>query len=302
MNYKSRITNHELSIRNLSVFWFFVFAISTSSFGQESCELNKLKVNELKNGINEFNLLSSISKIDSLFSLDVNCFSEFEKSTGYNDLSELVYKLNPSSELIYSLSEKAIKHGFISAVLLEYSQNQWLKKVSPSDYNRLELLSDSLFFVKYPNANVNLAKTIRSMVRKDQQIRLEHRNTNPSDSIRCDSLLYEMKKIDDLNEYLLDSLFTIYGYPGYSLVGCEHNSCYLIFQHMGTEFQVKKIHLLEEAIEKKELYQDIHPLIDKVLYKKYGVTLYGTHYSNQPPEKELKVINYYLALLSLKLQ
>ena len=40
----------------------------------------------------------------------------------------------------------------------------------------------------------------------------------------------------------------------------------------------------------------------KVLYKKYGVTLYGTHYSNQPPEKELKVINTYLTLLNLKLQ
>ena len=285
-----------------NIFLIFVFAISTSSFGQESCELNKLKVNELKNGINKSNLLSSIATIDSLFLLEVNCFSEFEKSTGYNDLSELVYKLNPSSELIYSLSEKAIKNGYPNAVLLEFSQNQWLRKVCPNDFNRLEHLSDSLFFAKYPNANVNLAKTIRSMVREDQRIRLEHRNTNPSDTIRCDSLLFEMKKTDDLNELLLDSLFTIYGYPGYSLVGCEHNSCYLIFQHMGTEFQVKEIHLLEEAIDKQELYQDIHPLIDKVLYKKYGVTLYGTHYSNQPPEKELKVINTYLTLLNLKPQ
>jgi hypothetical protein len=67
-------------------------------------------VSELKNGLNESNLLSSIATIDSLFLLKVNCFSEFEKSTGYNDLSELVYKLNPSSELIYSLSEKAIKN------------------------------------------------------------------------------------------------------------------------------------------------------------------------------------------------
>lgn len=294
--------NYKFGIRNLSVFWFFVFAISISSFGQERCELNKLKVIELKNGINKSNLQSSISTIDSLFSLEMKCFSEFEKSTGYNDLSELVYKLNPSSELIYSLSEKAIKNGYPNAVLLEFSQNQWLRKVSPSDYNRLEHLSDSLFFAKYPNANVNLAKTIRSMVREDQRIRLEHRNTNPSDTIRCDSLLFEMKTIDDLNEYLLDSLFSIYGYPGYSLVGCEHNSCYLIFQHMGTEFQVKEIHLLEEAFDKQELYQDLHPLIDKVLYKKYGVTLYGTHYSNQPPEKELKVINTYLTLLNLKLK
>ncbi len=294
--------NYKFGIRNLSVFWFFVFAISISSFGQERCELNKLTVIELKNGINKSNLQSSISTIDSLFSLEMKCFSEFEKSTGYNDLSELVYKLNPSSELIYSLSEKAIKNGYPNAVLLEFSQNQWLRKVSPSDYNRLEHLSDSLFFTKYPNANVNLAKTIRSMVREDQRIRLEHRNTNPSDTIRCDSLLFEMKKIDDLNEYLLDSLFSIYGYPGYSLVGCEHNSCYLIFQHMGTEFQVKEIHLLEEAFDKQELYQDLHPMIDKVLYKKYGVTLYGTHYSNQPPEKDLKVINYYLSLLNLKLK
>jgi len=292
--------NYKFGIWNQLVFWFFVFSISTFSFGQESCELNKLKVIELKNGINESNLLTNIATIDSLFSHEMNCFSEFEKSTAYNDLSELVFKLKPASELIYSLSEKAIKNGYLNSVLLEFSQNQWLKKVSPNDYKDLERLSDSLFFMKYPNANVNLAKTIRSMVREDQRIRLEHRNTNPSDTNRCDSLLFEMKNTDDLNELRLDSLFTIYGYPGYSLVGCEHNACYLIFQHMGTEFQVKQIHLLEEAIDKQELYQDIHPLIDKVLYKKYGVTLYGTHYSNQPPEKELKVINTYLTFLNIK--
>lgn len=294
--------NYKFGIRNPLFFWFFVFSISTFSFGQESCELNKLKVKELTNALNESNLLTSIATIDSLFSREMKCFSEFERSTGYNDISELVYKLNPSSELIYSLSEKAIKNGYLNAVLLEFSQNQWLRKVSPNDYKHLERLSDSLFFMKYPNANVNLAKTIRSMVREDQRIRLEHRNTNPNDSVQCDSLLLEMKRIDDLNEFLLDSLFTIYGYPGYSLVGCEHNACYLIFQHLGTEFQLKQIHLLEEAIDKQELYQDIHPLIDKVLYKKYGVTLYGTHYSNQSPEKELKVINSYLTLLNLKLQ
>jgi hypothetical protein len=97
-------------------------------------------VNELKNGMNKSNLLTSIATIDSLFSLEMKCFSEFERSTGYNDLSELVFKLNPSSELIYSLSEKAIKNGYPNAVLLEFSQNQWLRKVSPSDYHRLELI------------------------------------------------------------------------------------------------------------------------------------------------------------------
>src|SRR5574343_1745411 len=110
--------NYKFGIRNLSVFWFFVFAISISSFGQERCELNKLKVIELKNGINKSNLQSSISPIDSLFSLELKCGSEFEKSTGYNDLSELVYKLNPCSELIYSLSEKAIKYGYPHGALL----------------------------------------------------------------------------------------------------------------------------------------------------------------------------------------
>lgn len=283
-----------------NLLWFFVLILTNLSLAQEHCEFAQLKVTELKNSISTSNMHTTISAIDSLYNTEINCFSEFDKSTGYNALSELVYKLNSASELIYSLSEKAIKNGYLNSVLLEFSHNQWLRKVSPSDYNHLEQLSDSLFFVKYPNSNVNLAKTIRSMVREDQRIRLEHRNANPSDSVRCDSLLFAMKKIDDLNEYILDSIFTIYGYPGYSLVGCEHNACYLIFQHMGTEFQANEIHLLKEAVDKQELYQDIHPLIDKVLYKKYGVTLYGTHYTNTSRELNPDVIHYYLNLLQFK--
>lgn len=287
---------------NRCLLWIINFFLNmiTVQFVFGNCETNRKKVSNLLEKVTVKNVESSVLTIDSLFNLHDSCHTSYEKSITYNALAEKVFLISTSPHLIYSLSEKAIKNGYLNSVLLEFSQNQWLRKVSPSDYNHLEQLSDSLFFVKYPNANVNLAKTIRWMVREDQRIRLEHRNTNPSDSVRCDSLLFAMKKIDDLNEYLLDSIFTIYGYPVYSLVGCEHNACYLIFHHMGTEFQAKQIHLLKEAVDKQELYQDIHPLIDKVLFKKYGVTLYSTHYSNQTPEKELKVINTYLTLLNLK--
>lgn len=40
--------NYKFEIRNLFFFYFIVFTMSTGSFRQESCELNKLKVNELK--------------------------------------------------------------------------------------------------------------------------------------------------------------------------------------------------------------------------------------------------------------
>jgi hypothetical protein len=270
------------------------------NFAHCDCEENKLKINEIKKELNINNMELNVYVIDSIFNSTGNCFSAFQKSSCYNELAEKIYQINPYSDQIYLLEKKAILNGYCNAVLLEYSQCQWLKKICPLEYNDLEKISDSVFISKYPNANLELAFTLRFMVRHDQRIRIEHRNTPQNDSIKIDSLMSEMRKIDELNQQILSLIFRQYTYPGYSIVGCEHNAGSLIFQHMGVEFQVENIVLLDNAVNSKELYEDLKPLIDKVLFKKFNVTIYGTHYSNRKPETDLTIINKYRNLLNLK--
>jgi hypothetical protein len=68
---------------------------------------------------------------------------------------------------------------------------------------------------------------------------------------------------------------------------------------MSIDFQVKYIYLLDQAVANKELFENLNFLIDKILYNKYGVTLYGTHWSGQKPVTEPEIVEKYRSLLNL---
>lgn len=263
------------------------------------CNKNKNFITELlkEMTINSYNMNSYL--IDSILQNSPRCFNKFEIAEIYNKKAEKIFSLDNQSFLVFENLKKAITNDYYNAVLLEFSPAQFIKKQNIQNYNELEKLSDSIYFSKNHKKDIQLGFLIRYMVRKDQDIRIQYRNAELSNQIKLDSLNKEMSKIDKLNEILLEDIFLKKGYPGYNLVGGELSSAYLIFHHMSIDFQCKYIHLLNEAIINKQLYQDLRPLIDKVLYNKMKVTLYGTHYTNSEIVKDEDIINKYLQMLNL---
>jgi hypothetical protein len=158
--------------------------------------------------------------------------------------------------------------------------------------------------LKNKNINLQLGFLLRYMIRKDQDVRTREmiaRGKQKTNRV-LDEFADEMNKVDSVNEILLTEIFEQYGYSGWALVGSEGLSASLIFEHMTPDFQVKYIHLLEDARQKQQLFigeRDFHFVIDKLLYKKYGITLYGTHWTKIPPEKDKAVVNKYRGLLQL---
>lgn len=279
---------------------FSIYGSLVSSAREINCEDMKHHVDSLIKNINKENFSTYISDIEKVFEKHESCFKSYEIPDIYMELAEKTFDFTQDGDLTYCLKKKAILKGYDFFMILEDAPAIYLKDSYPLQYQELEHLTDSMFLVNNKNINVELAFVLRSMVRRDQEVRQrEWIASDNKDTLRSDSLFVEMGEADKINELLLGDIFESYGYPGYSLVGSEHNACSLIMHHMSTDFQVKYIHLLDEAVQNKELFENLNFLIDKILYKKYKVTLYGTHWSNRVPESDPEAIKKYRLLLNL---
>jgi hypothetical protein len=301
--------------------FFFVLAYCFYSPAQTdslSCVKTKTILKELVLSINQWNQTAirtdyrlACKKIDSVLELNSNCFKKYELSQLYLNLAENIAKTADfPEEKVTDYFKKAILSGSSSAVILNLHTGLYIKTNFPEQYKELEHLSDSMYVVScnnFKNASINLQLgfLLRYMIRKDQDVRtremIARSATQKRDTV-LDEFVDEMNKVDSVNEVLLTEIFKQYGFPDYSLVGGEGSTASFIFEHMTPDFQIKYIHLLEEAIEKQKIFigqRDFHFMIDKLLYKKYRITLYGTHFTKAPPEKDKAVINKYRRLLQL---
>jgi|GEM_PF-1579589 len=266
-------------------------------------------VNRFENTMNGSDNRVTSKKIDSIVDANRNCLKKYEISNLYMDLTENLCKtsLTPNIE-VYNYFKKAILSGASGAVILNLRTGLYIKDNFPEQYKELEHLSDSMYVVscnRFVNANINLQLgfLLRYMIRKDQNVRTREMEARQAkDTVLTKTLLNEMRKVDSVNEIILTEIFEQYGYPGWSIVGGEGSSASMIFEHMSTDFQVKYIHLIEGAIHKQQIFiadKDFHFVLDKILYRKYGITLYGNQFTDTPPETDKAIINKYLKILQL---
>lgn len=287
---------------NLLCFFVLVTcSLSTRVIAQmDSCARTKNYVDSLLQTVNEQNYETTIALIEEAFNKPETCFKSYQIQDIYSGLAEHTLSYTKNGEITYYLKKKAILNGYVFYMILEDTPAIFLKDNFYEKYKDLEHLTDSMFLVKNKSINIELSFRLRSMIRRDQEVRIRKRIADlENNKTLSDSLYNLMSEVDLLNELLLTEIFEQYGYPGYSLVGSEHNACSLLMHHMSLDFQLKYIYLLDQAVANKELFENLNFLIDKILYNKYGVTLYGTHWSGQKPVTEPELVEKYRSLLNL---
>lgn len=178
----------------------------------------------------------------------------------------------------FDLTIAKVRNGAIYIGVLEDAVANVIKLWSSEKYKELERVVNEEFIKisekYYPDINLELAFTIRRLFRLDQRAKLKtfyKNNTLIMDSLRRISI-----RQDSITEIILGQIFEEYGYPGISLVGQESGSCYIMMLHVSADFAIKHMHLVQEAINSKDLYADLDFLVEKTLHKCCQKTIYGT--------------------------
>ena len=280
-----------------------MFIAPVSSFGQiQNGTPNMIACKNLIKEATVENYKEIIAKADSLLGSDTSSGYERGFAILYSDIADVAGHYG-DQELTLFYKIKSIRMGFSHIMCLENPSAYFLKTMYPDYYKLIETLSDSVYFQRnsaMKGVNMNLAFTLRHMTRLDQRIRTYDIINRKALKSNHDSIIQEMRKIDYANEAMLGLIFETYGYPGLSLVGEDFNAASLLMQHMSIDFQVKYIHLLTEAVEHGELYENLQFLIDKILYRKYKISIYGTHYDKNSLITEPEELDRYLNLLQIK--
>lgn len=210
-------------------------------------------------------------KIIELYSIYDSLIQTAQKNEDYNGC--------------YDFIMGKIDLGYDDVMLLENPLGVVFRLHYPEKYQQLEQAVNKKFVEKslkyFPDINLELAFTIRHLFRYDQRTKIATYAGNDKKTI--DSLRVLAIQQDSITEKVLKNIFDTYGYPGLSLVGTVTNDIYIIMLHLGTDFQIEYIHLVQEAIINKELQVEIDILADKILHKCCNKTIYGTIWSKYSP-------------------
>ncbi len=256
-----------------------------------------LSVSTSQNLVAQTNFQASLAKCYGLYNQKehpeklINYLHKKSKTIDENELyslyDSLILKTLKESNFDYSfnLMLEKVKSGCTYVMILEDSIANVLKVRSLEQYRILEEAVNREFINKslkyYPTINFELAFIIRHLFRLDQRTKLktfDKKNKPIMDSLRKIAI-----EQDSITEHALIQIFDEYGYPGISLTGEESSTCFILMLHVSSTFCIKYIHLVQQAIEEKELYADLDFLIDKTLHKCCGKTIYGTLWTKYSP-------------------
>lgn len=215
----------------------------------------------------------------------------------------LTAQQNEDYNVCFDFTMGKIDIGFTDVMVLENPLGVIFRLQYPEKYQKLEQAVNKKFVEKslksFPDINLELAFTIRHLFRYDQRTKLP--SLTITDKNTLDSLRVISIEQDSITEKVLKNIFEVYGYPGLSLIGLEAGNVYVLMLHLGTEFQINYVHLVQEAILKKELYADLNFLVDKILHKCCNKTIYGTIWSRYSPlttdPEEIKELKKILNIL-----
>lgn len=269
-----------------------------------NCDSLKNRVRFKINDLDSVNLFDQLNRIDSIIEKDSSCLTNFEKGKIYIEISDKLYYDFKNLKLIEKYIFKGISNNVNHSSILVTPAAIFIKKSSLDKYLDLIKANNSSVIEKNKdseNIDKQLMFVLRYMEMIDQEIRFKiQEEEKREESVKLDSLYRRLELIDQVNENLLGSIFETYmTYPGVSLVGTEQSTALLIFHHSGLDFRFRYFNLVQNAVNNGELYADLSFLIDKTLYEKYKVTLYGTHYSGQSKETDPQIIDKYRKLLGI---
>lgn len=141
-----------------------------------------------------------------------------------------------------------------------------------------ELLQQLLLYTQ--GSKQDLRKELIALAERDQFYRIQIAELAQKEgwnSPLIPELMDLQKALDQSNLAKVDSLITIHGYPGRSLVGPQGNIAFLIIQRGDLETQLKYLPLLTQAADDGELYwADLATMVDKVRIAQGLEQVYGT--------------------------
>lgn len=143
---------------------------------------------------------------------------------------------------------------------------RYFKRLLPCQKYLKELENEEIKKIKSDSTlDQRMIKLIEEMHDKDQRFR----------AIDKMDLQYEY---DQKNQYLLDSIFKTYGFPGKSKVSKKYSSFLItIYLHTEIEFQEKYLPLLIENLKKEEMSAgDLTFVLDRIYTFKYQKQFFGT--------------------------
>ena len=277
-------------IRNL--FFLLTIFAAESLHAQQDCDFIRSHTEELIAERLAVSGKEALNRFERFVGDQKACFKQHEITRLYTEAIQMATQKNDpwlTSHLMYH----RILNGYTDVVSLSDTTAFSIERMDADLFRKMEKASDSVFIARMqanPHLKVNfeLAFQLRSMVKADERAKFSAIRAG-KDGNNADSLWKIVAKIDSLNEVLLRKIFEEYGYSGYNLVGTEGNSASLLMLHMSTDFQVKYVGLLQDAVEKQQLVTNIEFLIDKILYKSDKNTLYGTDWSKFCPVETDKV-------------
>jgi hypothetical protein len=219
-------------------------------------------------------------------------------------LLEKLYKTSFKSEnydLTFDLLLTQTFEGQTDGKVLEDSIGQYYLNQSQTRYRRLEKAKDSIYVIQchknFPKANLEIGFTLRRLLRTDQHLKFMMLHEN--NVVKRDSIIRLIRKSDSIQEKIVEQIYIDYGYPGKSLVGTCSSTCALLFLNSTPTFKLKYIHLIQKAVDEKELNFDIKFAIDKTLYTNFGKSMYGNWLKNATLIVDLKEIRYFNNLLKI---
>jgi hypothetical protein len=164
--------------------------------------------------------------------------------------------------------------------LVPMQRSVYWKKISKSLRQLVEdKLTDSI-------GNRVVQAQLVQMRGMDQKFRVLERSPENQDNPKALGELIKMQdKLDSLNQVALRNMISLYGWPGYALVGREgDNIAWLILQHAGDNLNFLKYCLdhMQAAMEENDTnLNEGAALMDKVLVLSKKKQIYGTQFHQQ---------------------
>ena len=143
--------------------------------------------------------------------------------------------------------------------------------------------------------NQSLKKQLDQIYFDDQDIRIKYvneMNKANSDTMKLDSMMQIMVKVDSINVKKVTAILDKYGWLTNSEVGEKANtSLFGVIQHADLKTQQKYRPLLEKAFKEGNLPRDLYAEFeDRLKYRETKEQIYGTQYGWKPNSKETFIL------------
>jgi len=196
---------------------------------------------------------------------------------GFHNTYIAYFHLKAPADTVFKYMHLAIQDDPVNECNTIFKSEYAFFKIAGQSYNPSKMqivksLCDSL----YASFDSTLMDILTVMYENDQKYR---KDSKYDPSVKGNEKYWEEQAtLDAVNQMLLQKIIDRRGYPGRQMVGNElEEVAFLVIQHADVKMQEKYLPVIKEAIDRKQLYKNVYPLlIDKIRMRRHLPQIYGT--------------------------